>query len=144
MSEPIEPPVRALLDGPNYAHVATVGRDGFPQSTAVWIRDEGDLVVIYKEATSLAVANLRRNRRLAVSLVDYANPYRGCSIQGRVVAFEGGPDARRWLRDRSFEYTGADYPADQLPADGVLIKFEVVRQSWHHFDRLAHRGPGSP
>lgn len=139
VSEAIDPRVRELLSGPNYAHVATIGRDGMPQTTAVWIRDDGDLVAFYKEATSVALANLRRDPRLSVSMIAFDDPYLGCTIWGRAVAFESGSDAQRWLRDRAFEYTGGDYPADQMPAAGVLIKFEVERQSWHHFDRMAHR-----
>lgn len=37
--------VRALLDGPNYAHLATLLPDGTPHSAPVWMGLEGDRIV---------------------------------------------------------------------------------------------------
>ncbi len=37
--------VRALFDGPNYAHVATLMPDGGPHSVPVWIGVEADRIV---------------------------------------------------------------------------------------------------
>jgi PPOX class probable F420-dependent enzyme len=139
VSEPIDPRIRELLTGPNYAHVATIGRDGAPRTTAVWIHHEGDLVVIYKEASTVALANLRRDPRLSISVIAFDNPYLGCTIRGRAVEFEGEPAARNWLSARSFEYTGEDMPAQGSPTEGVLIKIEVDHQTWHHFEQT-HRG----
>lgn len=139
VSEPIDPRIRELLAGPNYAHVATIGRDGAPRNTAVWIHHEGDLAVIYKETSAVALANLRRDPRMSISMIAFDNPYLGCTIRGRAVAFEGEPEARHWLSARSFEYTGVDMPAQLTPAEGVLIKIGVDNQSWHHFEQT-HRG----
>ena len=36
--------VRALFDGPNYAHVATVLPDGGPHSVPVWVGLEGNRI----------------------------------------------------------------------------------------------------
>jgi PPOX class probable F420-dependent enzyme len=144
MSVPIEDSIRRLLQGPNYAHVATTGPGGAPQTTSVWILDEGDSVVIYKEPSSVAMRNLRRNPQLAISLVSFEDPYLGCTIAARVAEVRGEPDAKRWLRERAVEYTGADFPAAELPPEGVLIVAEVERQSWHHFDDLTHAPSGAP
>jgi hypothetical protein len=35
--------VKALLDGANFAHLATLMPDGSPQSTPVWVGREGQL-----------------------------------------------------------------------------------------------------
>ena len=37
MSIPLSNEVRALLDGPNFAHLATLMPDGSPQSVPVWV-----------------------------------------------------------------------------------------------------------
>jgi PPOX class probable F420-dependent enzyme len=143
MAEPIDPRVRELLRGPNFAHVATAGASGAPQTTAVWVLDEGDLFTIYKEVNAVALVNLRREPRAAVSITDVDDPYLGATIRGRVAEIdEAEPAAQRWLRARAFEYTGADFPAAELPPAGALIRFEVERQSWYHFDSMSHR-PGS-
>jgi len=39
---PLPTAARALLDGPNFATVATVQPDGSPQTSIVWIRADGD------------------------------------------------------------------------------------------------------
>ena len=38
--------VRELLEGKNFAHVATLMRDGSPQVTAVWIDVDGDRILV--------------------------------------------------------------------------------------------------
>jgi PPOX class probable F420-dependent enzyme len=142
MAEALDPRVRELLRGPNFAHVATIGASGAPQTTAVWVLDEDDLFTIYKELSAVALANLRRAPRVAVSITDFDDPYLGATIRGRVAEIdETEPGAQRWLRARAFEYTGADFPAADLPEAGALIHFEVERQSWYHFDSMRHR-PG--
>ncbi|WP_344834261.1 pyridoxamine 5'-phosphate oxidase family protein [Nonomuraea dietziae] len=40
----LSPDVRALFEGPNYAHVATVGPDGSPHSVPLWVGVEGDRI----------------------------------------------------------------------------------------------------
>jgi PPOX class probable F420-dependent enzyme len=141
---PIEPRIRELLRGPNYAHVATTNADGSPQTSAVWIGEEGDVVTFYKEPGALAVRNLRRDPRVAVSMTDFDDPYLGCNLRGRVIDIEAEPGAERWLRERALEYHGRDLEDDERPPEGVLIHFEVERQSWHHFDSAPHSPPDRP
>ena len=38
--------IKALLDGPNFAHLATLMPDGSPQSAPVWVGREGDRILI--------------------------------------------------------------------------------------------------
>jgi hypothetical protein len=68
--------VRALLDGKNYATVATIGRDGSPQNSVVWIKAEGDTVLFSSLDHRQKVRNLRRDPRISVSVYDLANPHR--------------------------------------------------------------------
>ena len=46
MSIPLSNEVRALLDGPNFAHLATLMPDSSPQSVPVWVGREDDRVLI--------------------------------------------------------------------------------------------------
>ncbi|MGD0598991.1 MAG: pyridoxamine 5'-phosphate oxidase family protein, partial [Terriglobales bacterium] len=43
---PLSDEIRALLDGPNFAHLATLMPDGSPQSAPVWVGREGDRILI--------------------------------------------------------------------------------------------------
>ncbi len=79
--------VRDLLSRPNFAHVATLMPDGSPNVTPVWIGVQGDRLLIGSGEGSLKVKNLRRDPRLAISVVDFHNPYEEVQIRGRVVEF---------------------------------------------------------
>ena len=52
--------IRALLDGPNYAHLATIMRDGSPHVATVWVAREGDLIVGFEGQAIAAVDDLHR------------------------------------------------------------------------------------
>ncbi len=74
-----------LLDKPAFAHVATLMKDGSPQVTPVWVDREGDKVVINSAQGRVKDKNLKRDKRIALSITDPANPYRMLSIRGEVV-----------------------------------------------------------
>lgn len=38
--------VKKLIDGPNFAHLATIMPDGSPQSAPVWVLREGDRILV--------------------------------------------------------------------------------------------------
>jgi PPOX class probable F420-dependent enzyme len=82
--------VKQLIDRPNFAHLATVMADGSPLVTPVWIGREGDRVVICTSDESLKGRNTKREPRVALSIVDFANPYEEVQIRGRAV--ERRPD----------------------------------------------------
>ena len=46
MATPLSNEIRTLLDGPNFAHLATLMADGSSQSLPVWIGRESDQVLI--------------------------------------------------------------------------------------------------
>lgn len=51
MTTGLSPHARALLDAPNYAHLATVARDGSPRSVVVWVSLEGDRILTARKYT---------------------------------------------------------------------------------------------
>ena len=66
--------VRAMIDGPNSATVATLDQDGGPQTPVGWVGlDDGALVFSATEDRR-KVRNLRRDPRVSVSIIDMANP----------------------------------------------------------------------
>ena len=74
-----------LLDKPAFAHVATLMKDGSPQVTPVWVDREGDKVVINSAEGRVKDKNLKRDKRIALSITDPANRYRMLSSRGEVV-----------------------------------------------------------
>ena len=68
--------IRVLLDGPNFAHLATLMPDGSPQSVPVWVGREGDRILICTGEGSLKAENTRRDPRVALSIIDFYDPYK--------------------------------------------------------------------
>lgn len=101
--------VRELLDGKNFAHIATVMRDGSPQVTLAWVDRDGDRILINTAEGRTKPANVRRDPRVAISIADQQNPYRAAFIRGRVVdlVHEG---AAEHIDKMSQKYHGRDYP----------------------------------
>lgn len=73
---------RRLLDGRNFAMVATVGPDGQPHSSVVWIDRDGNTVVFSLTADKQKARNLARDARVSVSVFDLENPYHSVEIRG--------------------------------------------------------------
>ena len=102
--------VRGLFEGANFAHLATIGPHGEPQSVAVWAGVEGDRIVFFTQPGSQKAKNLERDPRVAISLVDHENPYRTARVRGRVVDTVDGDAALEIIDRLSHRYTGADFP----------------------------------
>jgi len=102
--------VRALLDGTNYAHIATLLPDGAPHSVPVWIGLEGDQIAFLTGPGSRKARNLNRDPRVAISITARDNPFTTAVIRGRVA--ERIDDDRAWpIIDRiSRKYTDQPYP----------------------------------
>lgn len=121
----LEPKVHALLSGPNFAHLATLMPDGSPNVTPVWIGVQDDRILIGTGETSLKVRNLRRDPRLALSVVDCHDPYEEVQIRGRVVEFRD--DSSFVVLDEiSRKYTGKEFPFRD-PAGRVALVIEVEK-----------------
>jgi PPOX class probable F420-dependent enzyme len=115
--------VRALLEARNFAHLATVLPDGSPHSVAIWIGTEGDRVVFFTQETSRKARNLARDPRVAVSIVDRANPYSTAWLRGRVVERRTGEAALPLIDAISERYTGQPFPM----RSGTVFLVEVER-----------------
>src|SRR5208337_4179671 len=86
--------IRQLLDRANFAHLATLMPDGSPQSVPVWVGREGDRIVICTGESTLKGRNTRRDPRVALSLVDFRDPYAEVQIRGHVVERRPDPDLK--------------------------------------------------
>lgn len=112
--------VRALLDAKNFASVATLGPDGAPHNSVVWIKREGDTVLFSSLGDRQKVRNLERDPRVSVSVFDLANPYTSVEIRGtaEILPDEG----KRLPRELSHKYLGIDPPAESEDEVRVIIR----------------------
>jgi PPOX class probable F420-dependent enzyme len=118
---------RALLEAPNIAWLVTLNRDGSPQSTPVWVDYDGRHVLVNTAEGRQKPRNLRRDPRVAVCVIDPANPYRWVSISGRVASMEReGADAH--IDKLAKKYLGREsYPMRRGGETRVIIRIEPER-----------------
>jgi PPOX class probable F420-dependent enzyme len=102
--------VRDLLDGPNYAHVATLLPDGAPHTVPVWIAREGDRIAFLTGPESRKARNIERDPRVAFSLTRHDDPFTMASIRGRVVERLDGDRAWEVIDRMAQQYLGGPYP----------------------------------
>lgn len=121
---------KRLLEGKTFAHIATLMPDGSPQVTPVWIDHEGDTIVFNTVEGRLKHKNLKRDGRVAISVVDNENPYAALIIRGKVTEMttEGADDHIDALAKR---YLGADkYPFARPGEVRVIVKIEPEKVSY--------------
>ena len=118
--------IKALVGGPNFAHLASLMSDGSPQVAPIWVDLERDTILVGTGEGSLKAKNTRRDARVALSVIAMDNPYREAQIRGRVV--ERRPDADFRIMDRiSHKYTGKPFPFRDTPAQRVVLVIAVER-----------------
>jgi PPOX class probable F420-dependent enzyme len=118
-----------LLDGPNYAVLATINRDGSPHSSAMWVgRDGNDLVFSTLEGR-VKHRNMLRDPRVSVSVLDSADPENYVELRGRVTMT---PDPDRLLHIQlSHKYDGTDPGPDAPGRHRVIVRMVVEKVAGH-------------
>jgi PPOX class probable F420-dependent enzyme len=88
--------------------------DGSPQVTPVWFDFDGSHIRINSAKGRVKDRNLRRNKKVALSIQDPDNPYRYLGILGEVVEItERGADehidalAKKYLGQDRYPFRGA-------------------------------------
>ncbi len=122
-----------LLEGQHFAHIATLKEDGSPQVSPVWIDHEGGLITFNTAEGRLKTDNLKRDPRVAISIVNQENPYEHLLIQGKVtdITSEGADENIDALAKR---YMGVDeYPLRKPGEQRVIVKIEP--------EKVTHQNP---
>src|SRR5436309_897492 len=113
---------KELLKGKNFGVVATVGDDGRPQTSVVWIDTDGESVVFNTTNKRAKGRNLRANPVVSVSVWDNENPYSYFEVQGPAELTEDGADGH--ITELSRRYTGEDF---HTPTDRLIVKVKPQR-----------------
>src|SRR5262249_11566706 len=119
---------QALLDGLNFASLATVGPDGAPQSTVVWFVRDGDDLLFSAIATRRKVRNIEADPRVSATIFDLGNPYRSVELRGTATVV---PDPAKELPRRlSQRYLGQDPPPEPDDRRRVIIRMTVTKANY--------------
>jgi PPOX class probable F420-dependent enzyme len=110
MADKIPEPFKDLFAKVAYANLATVMPDGSPQVTPVWFDYDGDCLRINSAKGRVKDKNMRRDKRVALSIQDPDNAYRYLAVLGNVEEItEEGADAH--IDSLAKKYLGKDkYP----------------------------------
>jgi PPOX class probable F420-dependent enzyme len=132
--------IKHLLDGPNFAHLSTLMPDGSPHSTPVWAGRDGDRIIICTGGKSPKAQNTHRDPRIAISMVDFHNPYSEVQLRGRVVEHRPDPDLK--LMDSiSMKYIGKPFPMrgseDRIALIIEVDKARYMKLPFEHTPRAA-------
>jgi PPOX class probable F420-dependent enzyme len=114
---------RALIDEPNLAHLVTLMKDGSPQVTPLWVDHDGTHVIVNTAEGRQKPRNLRRDPRVAISIIDRNNGQRTLQVRGRVVEMVTGAPAWQSIDRLASKYRGAEvkYPRRE-GEERILIK----------------------
>jgi PPOX class probable F420-dependent enzyme len=121
----LSPAALALLDGRNYAVLATVNPDGGPQTSVMWLGRDGADVLFSTVEGRRKHRNMLRDPRVSVSVIDSADPENYVELRGRVSMT---PDVgRRFDTQLSWKYDGQDPGPDRPGAVRVVVRLVVER-----------------
>jgi len=113
-------PVANLFKGKNFGFVATLMEDGSPQITPIWVDIDGDYIIVNTAEGRLKQKNVSRDPRVAVSLVDSANPYNMVTVRGRVTE-QTTKGADEHIDKMAKKYIGLDRYPNRTPQEKRII-----------------------
>ncbi len=123
---------RRLVESGALAHLVTIGDDGAPQVSVIWMGLDGDeLVSAHLDARQRKLANVRRDPRVVVSFQTDELPESGMSpylvVHGTARLTEGG--AAELLGRLAKTYIGPDavFPPMSDPPPGFVLHLAVQR-----------------
>ncbi|GAA4096051.1 MULTISPECIES: PPOX class F420-dependent oxidoreductase [Streptomyces] len=124
MSAQLSDDLKALLDTPVFVNIATIQPDGSPQVSPVWVKRDGDDVLISTTVGRRKEKNLRRDPRVTVLVQPFDAPYTYAEIRGTAeLTTEGGQEL---IDDLAVKYVGKKYrefnPDSVHDAERVVVR----------------------
>jgi PPOX class probable F420-dependent enzyme len=109
-----------LVDGKNYAVLATVNADGSPQTSVMWIGRDGNDLLFSTVEGRVKHRNMLRDPRVSVTVIDSSDPENYVELRGRASMT---PDPGRAFDTRlSWKYDDRDPGEDRPGAVRVVVR----------------------
>ena len=116
-------------DTRSFAHVATIGPDGEPQSSPVWFEWDGTHIKFSLTTNRQKYRNLQRDKRASFSVIDPVNSYRYIEIRGELDEIEPDPDID-FISRMAKKYIDKDrYPWHKEGDERVVMKVKPIKIS---------------
>ncbi|MFJ6746652.1 MULTISPECIES: PPOX class F420-dependent oxidoreductase [unclassified Streptomyces] len=124
MTAALSDDLKKLLDGPVFVTVATIQPDGSPQVSPVWVKRDGNDLLISTTVGRRKEANLRRDPRVTVVVQPADAPYTYAEVRGSAtLTTEGG---QQLIDELSRKYTGKSYaefnPSSKDDDERVIVR----------------------
>lgn len=124
MSTVLSDNLKRLLDSPVFVTIATVQPDGSPQLSPVWVKRDGDDVLISTTVERRKAKNMERDPRVTVLVQPADAPYSYAEIRGTAQLVT--ENAQELIDELSVKYTGKHYrefnPASAQDAPRVVVR----------------------
>ena len=88
MTDLRNPKVQKILHSKAFAHLATIGPGGEPQSSPMWFVWDGEYIKFTHTTQRQKYRNITRDRRVAISITDVDDPYSYGEFRGVVERIE--------------------------------------------------------
>jgi PPOX class probable F420-dependent enzyme len=118
-----------LKSGKDFGVAATVGSDGRPQTSVVWVDTDGENVVFNTTNKRAKGRNLRDDPRVSISVWDHDDPYKYFEVEGLAELDEEGAGAH--IDELSRRYEGKPF---HTPTDRVIVRVRPTRVLDHGVD----------
>ena len=123
---PLDPTVRALAtEGRNFAAFTTLQADGQPSTHVMWVHADDEHVLINTEVHRAKYKRVQKDPRVALAIVDEANPYRYVEVRGRVIGEVRGDEARADIDRLAQKYMGVDTYPNPIQSERVVLRITV-------------------
>jgi PPOX class probable F420-dependent enzyme len=123
---PLPDEVVEFLRKPHAAVISTVRSDGAPYSAATWYDWDDGRILVNMDFERLRLSHIRRDPRVAITVLDIGDWYRAVTVLGTVVEIRDD-DGLVDIDRLSVRYRGAPYSSRERKRVTALIEPE----RWH-------------
>ena len=121
--------LKAFIDKPNFASLASLTGQGAPHAIVIWIGREGDRLLFATGSRSAKCKNTKHDPRVSISIADMVNPYETAHLRGRVVEWRADTDFLG-MDKISHKYIGKPFPYRDNPEERVVLVVEVDKADY--------------
>ncbi len=130
MAQQLPEVARGWLDGPQFATLATVDPDGRPQLSVVWVKRDGDDVLVSTTTDRKKHRNLVRDPRATLLVQNPDDAYSYLEVRGVATMTEKG--GRELIDELSQKYMGVTpYQYDAPGAQRVVVRLRAEHVVFH-------------
>lgn len=113
----------------SFAHVATIGPNGEPQSSPVWFDWDGTHIKFSLTTDRQKYRNLQRDKRISLSIMDPEDAYRYVEFRGELDEIELDPNID-FISRMAKKYIDKDrYPWHQPGDERLVMKIRPTKVS---------------